>query len=151
MRWIAALAAALILSGCAEPAYVWTKAGPHSYEQDSGACKADITRRIKETPPNYILKDGASYSASGEWSQRTFNECMRAAGYTASREMNSPEVKESKALPKPAAPAAVPSAPPSTVSMNMAGRLRELRGLLDQGLITQIEYDQRRKVMLDSM
>jgi hypothetical protein len=53
---------------------------------------------------------------------------------------------------KPAiSPAPVSTTPPSTTLTNTAGRLRELRGLLDQNLTTQVEYDQRRKALLDAM
>jgi len=37
--------------------------------------------------------------------------------------------------------------PPPTV----AARLHELQGLLDQGLVTQAEYDERRKAIIDSV
>jgi hypothetical protein len=147
---IVALAAALVLAGCTEPVYMWTKAGPHSFEQDSAACKADIDRRIKATPPNFILKDGAHYQSGKEWGQREYNKCMTTAGYTPSRETTSSEIEATKAPAKPL-PAAAVTTPASPASTNMAGRLRELRGLLDQGLVSQAEYDQRRQAILDSM
>jgi hypothetical protein len=55
-----------------------------------------------------------------------------------------------KAAPPPVAVTS-PSAPPSPASATMAGRLRELRGLLDQGLISQSEYDERRQTILNSL
>lgn len=47
--------------------------------------------------------------------------------------------------PSPAQPA--PDATPPTV----AARLEELKALLDRGLITQGEYDDRRKAIIDSL
>jgi hypothetical protein len=37
--------------------------------------------------------------------------------------------------------------PPGTVT----ARLEELKGLLDRGLVTQAEYDERRKAIIDSV
>lgn len=141
------LASALVLAGCAEPVYLWSKSGPHSFERDSQACKDDVARQVKASPPNYVGKEGAYLPRSGEWSQRTYNSCMRAAGYTPTGETSMKELAAStpKTAPAPAAAA------PSTVTTNMAGRLRELRGLLDQGLITQSEYDQRREALLSAL
>jgi Short C-terminal domain len=45
-----------------------------------------------------------------------------------------------------AAPPSPGTAPPTT-----AARLEELRGLLDRGLITQQEHDERRKAIIDSV
>jgi hypothetical protein len=45
------------------------------------------------------------------------------------------------------APAGTTPAPPPSV----AGRLEELTGLLDQGLVTQAEYDERRQAIIDSL
>jgi hypothetical protein len=161
MKIVVSLAAVLALAGCAEPVYNWSKAGSHSFEQDSQACKDDIAKRIRETPKNYIAMEGNHLQSSGEWAQRTYNECMRTAGYTPTGEMNStakaapipaPVPVTAKAVPMPApVPVTALSSPPSAASTNMAGRLRELRGLLDQGLISQVEYDQRRQRLLDSM
>jgi hypothetical protein len=39
-----------------------------------------------------------------------------------------------------------PPEPPS-----VAARLEELKGLLDRGLVTQAEYDERRKAIIDSV
>jgi hypothetical protein len=51
-------------------------------------------------------------------------------------------------LRQPAPPAASPtSAPPPSA----AARLEELKRLLDQGLVTQAEYDERRKAIIDSL
>jgi hypothetical protein len=55
-------------------------------------------------------------------------------------------------LRQPTAPAA-PAAPVAT-SPDAAGaeaRLAELTGLLDKGLVTQAEYDERRKAIIDSV
>jgi hypothetical protein len=43
-----------------------------------------------------------------------------------------------------------PSATPST-DRTATSRLRELQGLLDQGLVTQAEYDRRRQAIIDSV
>jgi hypothetical protein len=58
------------------------------------------------------------------------------------------------AVTQPVPPSAAVTSPPSPASQagaNMATRLRELRGLFDQGLINQSEYDQRRQAMLNSL
>ena len=47
--------------------------------------------------------------------------------------------------PRPATPAPVAPTSPS------AARLRELQELLDQGLITQAEYDERRRAVIDGV
>ncbi|HEX7717893.1 MAG TPA: SHOCT domain-containing protein [Marmoricola sp.] len=44
------------------------------------------------------------------------------------------------------ASAAAPASPPSA-----AARLAELRGLLDAGLVTQAEYDERRRAIIDAV
>src|SRR5260221_7189368 len=57
------------------------------------------------------------------------------------------------AVPSPALapePGVVSSRQSSPATLNVAYRLRELHGLLDQGLITQAEYDQRRQAILGS-
>jgi hypothetical protein len=63
------------------------------------------------------------------------------ATYLASSLRQSPQ-------PTPAAPAGAPptASPPSATS-----RLEELKGLLDRGLVTQVEYDERRKAIIDSV
>jgi len=52
--------------------------------------------------------------------------------------------------PAPANPSAA-SPQPGTNSVSAAARLRELKSLLDQKLITQQEYDVRRKAILDNV
>ncbi len=47
----------------------------------------------------------------------------------------------------PATPPATPSAVPSTTRE----RLAELKGLLDDGLITQAEHDERRRAVIDAL
>jgi hypothetical protein len=46
----------------------------------------------------------------------------------------------------PAAPPSPPAAPAPA-----SGRLEELKGLLDRGLVTQAEYDARRQAIIDSV
>jgi hypothetical protein len=77
-------AVAFTLSACSEPVYMWTKAGPDSLDHDSQACKAATLQRLKDTPANYIVKEGSYHPYSGEWARREYNSCMRAAGYTPS-------------------------------------------------------------------
>jgi hypothetical protein len=149
MKWIVVLAA-LLLAGCAEPKYMWSKSGSSTFAQDSDGCKEDVKARLKASPTVYFLKDGNHYQGSGEWAQRTYNECMRGLGYTPTREMTSPETATAKAQAR-AIPVPAAATPQSPATMNMAGRLRELNGLLDQGLISQSEYDQRRQSLLNSM
>jgi hypothetical protein len=48
--------------------------------------------------------------------------------------------------PVPSASSAPPSTPPSA-----SARLQELQSLLDQGLVTQAEYDRRRQAVIDSV
>jgi hypothetical protein len=40
---------------------------------------------------------------------------------------------------------------PTPAPLSVAGRLEELKGLLDQGLVTQTEYDERRTAIIDSL
>jgi len=44
-----------------------------------------------------------------------------------------------------------PTTPPTQVSRTIAARLEELTGLLERGLLTQAEYDERRKAIIDSV
>jgi hypothetical protein len=53
--------------------------------------------------------------------------------------------------PSPLSASPVSPAPPSAATTTMAGRLRELRGLFDQGLISQSEFDQKRQSILNSL
>ena len=48
---------------------------------------------------------------------------------------------------RPTEPASTPTEVPATT----AERLRELRSLLDEGLITQAEHDARRRAIIDSV
>lgn len=41
--------------------------------------------------------------------------------------------------------------PPTARPGTTADRLEELKGLLDKGLVTQAEYDERRKAIIDSV
>jgi hypothetical protein len=95
---IAAFIAALLLAGCAEPKYMWSKPGTSTFAQDSGGCKEDINALLKASPTVYFLKDGNHYQGSGEWAQRTYNECMRALGYTPSREMTASEISSTPSV-----------------------------------------------------
>ena len=49
---------------------------------------------------------------------------------------------------EPAPPTIPPTAQPSRT---IAARLEELTGLLDRGLVTQAEYDERRQAIIDSV
>jgi uncharacterized membrane protein YdbT with pleckstrin-like domain len=53
------------------------------------------------------------------------------------------------APPPVAAPAAAPAAPPAATTG--ADRLRDLKRLLDDGLISQAEFDAKRQQILDKM
>jgi|SRR4051812_33444548 hypothetical protein len=46
---------------------------------------------------------------------------------------------------------ATPATRPTEASRSTAARLEELTGLLDRGLVTQEEYDERRKAIIDSL
>jgi hypothetical protein len=46
---------------------------------------------------------------------------------------------------------APPTTPPTDASRTTAARLEELTALLDRGLDTQAEYDERRKAIIDSV
>jgi hypothetical protein len=49
-------------------------------------------------------------------------------------------------------PSPTPSPSPSaTPPASVAARLQELQGLLDQGLVSQAEYDERRKAIIESV
>lgn len=48
-------------------------------------------------------------------------------------------------------PSATPSAAPGVEPRSAAVRLAELKSLLDQGLITQAEYDERRQAIIDAV
>jgi hypothetical protein len=149
MKWIAALAAALVLSACAEPVYNWSKAGPHNFTQDSDGCKREVIAANAAAPRNPLGKEGNHLQPSGEWAQKAYNSCMTALGYAPTRELS---FSEAAAVKGPPAPSPVPAtSPPSPATSNAAGRLRELRGLPDQGLISQAEYDQRRQAILSSL
>jgi hypothetical protein len=52
--------------------------------------------------------------------------------------------------PAPASPGA-PSGEPPAPTPSAEARLLELRGLLDRGLITQSEYDERRTAIIDAV
>lgn len=54
-------------------------------------------------------------------------------------------------LPPVAPPIAHPIAPPATGRAPVAERLTELAALRDQGLVTQEEYDERRRAIIDSV
>jgi hypothetical protein len=41
--------------------------------------------------------------------------------------------------------------PPAGATAPVSARLQELKGLLDRGLVTQAEYDERRKAIIDSV
>jgi hypothetical protein len=100
MHW-SIVAAALALAGCAEPMYAWNKSGPHDFNAESGGCKAEIAKRLKETPPLYAMKEGGSPSQRNvEWSQRTYNDCMTTLGYVPTRELTSAEAAATKGAPK---------------------------------------------------
>jgi hypothetical protein len=45
----------------------------------------------------------------------------------------------------------LPPTPSPPTSATTAERLQELKGLLDRGLVTQAEYDERRKAIIDSV
>jgi hypothetical protein len=55
------------------------------------------------------------------------------------------------ALPVPVAPVVPAAPPPQEQPRGMADRLRTLRDLLDQKLISPKEYEQRRKALLDAI
>src|SRR3954469_16636053 len=48
-------------------------------------------------------------------------------------------------------PPPAPASPASTPPPAAAARLAELKGLLDQGLVTQAEYDERRRAIIESV
>jgi hypothetical protein len=48
-------------------------------------------------------------------------------------------------------PTAESPTPPPASTASTAERLQELKGLLDRGLVTQAEYDERRKAIIDSV
>ena len=52
---------------------------------------------------------------------------------------------------RPAAPATPAATPAEDVAEDVADRLRRLRSLLDQGLITQAEHDERRRAIIDEV
>jgi hypothetical protein len=54
-------------------------------------------------------------------------------------------------LRQPVQPPASPPTPAPTPAPTVASRLEELTGLLEQGLVTQTEYDERRKAIIDSV
>lgn len=56
-------------------------------------------------------------------------------------------------LRRPATPSAEPQPQsiPSPSSTSAAKRLAELKGLFDSGLVTQAEYDERRKAIIDAV
>jgi hypothetical protein len=52
--------------------------------------------------------------------------------------------------PPPMAPAPPPPAAPAGGPTDMAAKLTELKGLLDQGILTQEEFDAQKKKLLET-
>jgi len=58
-------------------------------------------------------------------------------------------LRQTSVVPPP--PPDATSAPAPEAAPTTAGRLTELRSLLDRGLVTQAEYDERRKAIIDTV
>ena len=63
----------------------------------------------------------------------------------------SPVVASPRGQVTPPIETAPPTTPPSEASRTIAARLEELAGLLERGLVTQAEYDERRTAIIDSV
>ena len=115
-----------------------------------------------------------AYELEKSKQREVFSECMTARGYRITPTTDAPNSAKAAPPPvqqatsvretaaKPAAPVAepkvVPPAPASTVATNVAApsrddaaQLEKLKDLRDRGLITEEEYNAKRKVILDRL
>lgn len=143
----------LLLVGCT--ATNWTK---------QGATKADLDRDYDEcqqiTKPDAAIPAllVGAFGAVGVFgsvsiSDAKIRSCLQGRGWAAPEQTNDPTVSgtAATAAPTPAAtPAAAVAEPLKSAEPDSpaAKRLRELKSLLDQGLITKEEYEGRREVVL---
>jgi hypothetical protein len=136
----------LLLAGCT--ASNWTKEGATTAQLDRDY---DECREIAKLDLATAAVAGA-FGVPGIFVGNTYKDskirtCLQARGW------NAGPIDEKVAAAggtEPAAPAAVPVRAIDTEAP-AARRLRELKALLDQGLITKEEYESRRQVVLGSL
>jgi hypothetical protein len=78
-----------------------------------------------------------------------FDDDGLSATYLASNLRTPPPSQPSPAGPAGPSGSVRPKQP--TAHAVAAGRIQQLKGLLDDGVITQVEYDERRKAIIDSI
>jgi hypothetical protein len=152
----------LILAGCT--ATQWTKQGATTADLDRDY---EECRTVTKADPAIAALYGA-FGAVGVFLGTNANdsrirECLQARGWTAPANATAnagnpaaPVSAETATIPASAAPAATTSpAPqllktgePTEVDSPVAKRLKELKSLRDQGLITNSEYEERRQAVL---
>lgn len=159
----------LLLAGCT--ATQWTKEGATNADLDRDY--VECQQMTKSDPAIPAILAGA-FGAVGVFAGVSHNDskiraCLQARGWAAPGKTNDPKVVAPAAAtpntPTPTTPTAItPTAITPTPAATMAEpvktvepespaakRLRELKSLLDQGLITKEEYEERRQVVLRSL
>ena len=136
----------LLLAGCT--ASNWTK---------DGATTADLDRDYDDCREiaKLDLATGAvagAFGVPGIFVGNTYKDskirtCLQARGWN-SAPLDAHVAQAEATSGNTAAPAAVPV---SAVETPTAKRLRELKALLDQGLITREEYDAKRQAVLGQL
>jgi hypothetical protein len=147
----------LLLAGCT--ASNWTK---------QGATTADLDRdydecRVSAKPDSAIPAIAGAFGVVGVFVGTRYNDfrirdCLQARGWA--RDGEEPAPTAAVATPGAPAPASVAGTPapapaPAVMPVNateadsgVAKRLRDLQSLLDQGLISKHEYEERRQAIL---
>jgi hypothetical protein len=143
----------LLLAGCT--ATNWTKEGATTadLDRDYNECQ-QITKSDAAIPALLVGAFGAvGVFGSISHSDAKIRSCLQGRGWAAPQHTNDPTVSgpPATAATTPAATPAAPVAQPlksAEPDSPAAKRLRELRSLLDQGLITKEEYEEGRQVVL---
>lgn len=163
MRWspvVRWLAVVLFVAGCT--ASNWTKQGTTTADLDRDYDEC----RVSAKPDSAIPAIAGAFGVVGVFVGTRYNDfrirdCLEARGWArngaeakpaATADATAPVIPAASGLaaekPAPApAPAAVPVVATEADS-GAAKRLRDLKSLLDQGLISQQEYDEKRQAIL---
>jgi len=136
----------LVLAGCS--ATQWTKQGATTADLDRDY---EECRTVTKADPAIAALYGA-FGAVGVFLGTNANdsrirECLQARGWTAPA--NTAANAETPAAPAtPPAPQLLKTSESAEAQSPAAKRLKELKSLLDQGLITNSEYEERRQAIL---
>lgn len=109
-----------------------------------GRTLSDVTRKvadvISDTAEVVRKRSGEAAEAAAEFASETYTSIKNTAGEASGKVRK----RFAKSSPKQKAES-------STGNVTTAARLEELQSLLEQGLITQDEYDEKRRIILKNM